>query len=531
MTFLLILIALVLVLGVLLGRLSDHVGIPVLLAFLALGMVFGSDGLFKIPFENFDFASQISTVALIFIIFYGGFGTNWKAARPVALPAVLLSTAGVVLTALFTGVFCHFVLRLSWLESLLLGSVISSTDAASVFSILRSKRLSLKYGTASLLELESGSNDPFAYMMTFLLLRMMSGGVTGGEVALLAFRQIFFGLACGAALAWAAVRLFRKLRHDPAAVPLMTVAVALLSYALPTALGGNGYLSAYLVGIVLGNQKFSDKKAMVTFLDGVASLMQIALFFLLGLLSSPSRLPACLPAALAIMLFLTLVSRPAATFLLLTPFRAPLRQQVVVSWAGLRGATSIVFAIMAVIDQAQTHGDLFHIVFCVVLLSIGLQGTFLPWCARRMDMIDEQEDVLRTFTDYTADTPVQFIRLRIHQDHPWNGVPLRQAVLPPDTRAALILRGDARILPRGDTCLCAGDVLILSAMAYQDDRHLSLSETILDRKHEWCGKRLSEIDWGGSLVILVRRGEEALLPTGSLELCPGDTLVMASDPG
>ena len=159
MTFLLILIALVLVLGVLLGRLSDHVGIPVLLAFLALGMVFGSDGLFKIPFENFDFASQISTVALIFIIFYGGFGTNWKAARPVALPAVLLSTAGVVLTALFTGVFCHFVLRLSWLESLLLGSVISSTDAASVFSILRSKRLSLKYGTASLLELESGSND------------------------------------------------------------------------------------------------------------------------------------------------------------------------------------------------------------------------------------------------------------------------------------------------------------------------------------------------------------------------------------
>lgn len=529
MTFFLLFISSVLLMSVLMSKLTDRIGIPVLLGFLALGMLFGSDGLFRIPFENFDFANHIATVALIFIIFYGGFGTNWNAARPVAVQSILLSTLGVLLTAVITGLFCRYALRFDWLESLLIGAVLSSTDAASVFSILRSKNLSLKYNTASMLELESGSNDPCAYMMTYLLLAMMGGGITAGEVAVLTLKQVFFGVAGGGLIAWGAAKIIRRFRDDASIGQLLVVAIALLSYALPTWLEGNGYLSAYIVGLVLGNQRVVDKKELVHFMDGLVSLMQIALFFLLGLLSTPSRLPDCILPALGIMVFLTVISRPASMLLLLTPFNAPLQQQGVMAWAGLRGATSIVFAIMVVISGVQTEHDLFHIAFCVVLLSIGIQGTFLPWCAARLDMIDPEGNVMRTFNDYSDDdTPVQFIRLRITQEHPWFGLSLKDISMPPDLRAALILQGETYILPRGETVLQAGDTLILSAMAYQDERHIQLCETSVSGHPEWHEKYISEIDWDGALVILIRRGEKTILPTGGVRLLDGDVAVLAN---
>lgn len=529
MDLLLLLIAVVLLSSVLLSKLSSHVGIPVLLAFLGLGMLFGSDGLLKIPFDDYGFAEQISTAALLAIIFYGGFGTNWRAARRVAAPSLLLSSAGVLLTAGLTGAFCHLVLRFPLAESFLLGSILSSTDAASVFSILRSKRLSLRFHTSSMLELESGSNDPFAYTLTYLFLSVMAGGVTSGMVVRVVLGQLLFGLLCGAALAALSVLALRRLpAGDSNYGPLLMIAIALLSYALPSIIGGNGYLSAYLVGIVLGGEKRAGKKELVHFMDGLTSLMQIALFFLLGLLSSPSRLPSVLPTALAVTAFLTLVARPIAVWLILRPFRAPLRQRLLVSWSGLRGATSIVFAIMAVIDPAVFQNDLFHIAFCVVLLSIGLQGTLLPWCAQKLDMIDDQGDVLKTFSDYSDDTPIQFIQLRIGQDHPWRGIPLRDAPLPPDSRAAMVLRSGQRVLPRGDTVLQPGDILVLSAIAYQDTVPLSLSEVTVGPSHDWAGQTIAEIDWEGSLVVLIQRGEDALIPTGDLRLQAGDILVLTN---
>ena len=528
MTFFLLFISAVLLLGVLFSKLSNRIGIPVLLGFLALGMVFGTDGIFRIPFDDYDIVNHISTIALIFIIFYGGFGTNWKAAKPVAVQSILLSTLGVFATAALTGVFCHFVLGFSWLEGLLVGSVIGSTDAASVFSILRSKNLSLKHNTASMLELESGSNDPCAYMMTFLILSMMGGGVTGGQAVVLTLQQVLFGLAGGALIAWAAAWIIRTLKDDSSVGPLVVVAVAILSYALPAYLGGNGYLSAYVVGLVLGNQHVADKKELVHFMDGIVCLMQITLFFMLGLLSTPSRLPACLPVALAITAFLTFVSRPLSVVALLRPFKAPVGQLGVVAWAGLRGATSVVFAIMVVISGVKTQYDLFHITFCVVLLSIGVQGSLLPWCAKKLKMIDPQGNVMRTFNDYSGDdTPVQFIRIYIHEGHPWNGKLIREAPLPPDLRAALILRGDERVLPKGDTLLCPGDILILSAIAYQDEQRIELRETAVAGHPEWQGKHIYEVDWGGALVILVQRGGESVLPSGEVELQSEDTVVLA----
>lgn len=388
MNQLLLLGSAVIIACILANRITSRFGIPMLLAFIGLGMAFGSEGLFRIPFDNFRFASDFCTVALIFIMFYGGFGTRWKAARPIAGKAILLSSLGTILTAVLTGIFCHLVLGFRLMEGLLAGAVLSSTDAASVFSVLRSQKLSLKYNTDSLLEIESGSNDPFAYMLTLILLSAMNGSASAGElpfqILTTAFFQVFFGLFCGIVIALAG-RWF--LDHFSFTIngfdAAFVLSIALLSYALPSAIGGNGYLSAYLAGILLGNHPLRNKKGLVSFFDGLTSLMQMMIFFILGLLSFPSKIAAVWLPSLAVAAFLTLAARPAATALLLTPLKAPLKQQLLISWAGLRGAASIVFAIMAAMSNISMEHDLFHMVFCIVLLSISIQGTLLPWFAKK----------------------------------------------------------------------------------------------------------------------------------------------------
>ncbi|NLA76380.1 MAG: potassium/proton antiporter, partial [Clostridiales bacterium] len=286
----LLLCAAVIAACVIFNKISGRLGIPTLLAFILLGMFFGSDGIVKIAFDDYAFAEKICSVALIFIMFYGGFGTNWNEAKPIAVKAVVLSSFGTVATAGLVGVFCWLVLGISVLESFLISSVISSTDAASVFSILRSKRLNLRDNTASLLEVESGSNDPFSYMLTVIVLALMNGEVSGGAFAYMLFAQIVYGAAFGALIAMLALILLKKLRLSSAGFDaIFIVAVAIVAYALPTLLGGNGYLSVYITGIILGNRKISNKQALVHFFDGATGLMQMLLFFLLGLLAFPSQ--------------------------------------------------------------------------------------------------------------------------------------------------------------------------------------------------------------------------------------------------
>ena len=257
-----------------------------LLGFIGLGMLFGSDGIFKIPFDNYLAMEQIATVALIFIIFYGGFGTKWSTAKPVVVKATMLSTLGVVLTAFLVGIFAHYLLGMSMISSFLLGAVISSTDAASVFSILRSKKLNLKEGTASLLELESGSNDPASYMLTIIVLNIMLGDFSVGSFIYMLFAQVTYGLAFGALISYIALKVIQKVELSSGGMKMIfVVAIALFSYALPSYFGGNGFLSAYIVGIVLGNTQIEDKKSLVHFFDGITDLMQMVLFFLLGLLA------------------------------------------------------------------------------------------------------------------------------------------------------------------------------------------------------------------------------------------------------
>lgn len=531
--YLLLLIAVVIVACVFLNGLSGKLGIPVLLAFIALGMVFGSDGLLKIPFENYQFAETICSVALIFIMFYGGFGTSWSEARPVAGKAVMLSTLGVVFTAGFVGLFCMLVLKINWKESLLIGSVISSTDAASVFSVLRSRRLNLKENTASLLEVESGSNDPCSYMLTVLMLTLMSGSMTAGEVVWMVFAQIVFGVVCGVVIALAACFLMKKAPvWDNGFDMAFVVAVALFSYAVPQLIGGNGYLSVYLAGIIMGNTKIPNKKSLVHFFDGFTGLMQMLIFFLLGLLAFPSQMPDIILPAVAIALFLTFIARPLSVALILTPQKCSVRQQILVSWSGLRGAASIVFAIMATISEAYMKNDLFHIVFCIVLLSISFQGTLIPFFSRKLDMIDDSGNVMRTFNDYSEEKPVQFVKLSIKKEgHPWMNRQVKEVELPPCTLLVMILREKEKIIPKGDTVFQKGDVAVLSAAAFTEEEEvqLSLTEVEIGDKHEWRDKKIAEIALEkDQLMIIVERGDKTIIPGGNVVLQKGDKVVVSS---
>lgn len=528
MTSYILLVAAVILLCLSLNKMSNKLGIPMLLAYILLGMMFGTDGILKIPFDNFTIAEQICTVSLIFIMFYGGFGTNWKQAKPVAGKAVLLSTVGVILTAVTTGAFCHFILKMDFWESMLIGSVISSTDAASVFSILRSRRLNLKNNTASMLEVESGSNDPCSYMLTVIILTIMSGELSGFSLVVMIFSQITFGILVGVVVALAAAFILKKVNFATDGFDTIFVfSMALVSYAGASMINGNGYLAAYIAGIILGNTPLHHKNHWCIF-DGITGLMQMLIFFLLGLLAYPSQLPKILPIALAIAVFLTFVARPVSVFAILMPFRCPVKQQLLVSWAGLRGAASIVFAIMATVSPAYTKNDLFHIVIFIVLFSISIQGTLLGLVAKKLDMIDENGNVMKTFSDYSDEMPVEFVKISIKAGHPWENRKIKDLTSLPDLLLVLILRGEERIIPNGNTVVLAGDKIVLSALSPEENLGICLTEIPIEKDSKWIGKPLSRIKLGEEkLVLVLKRNEKVVIPNGNTVIRENDVLVIS----
>lgn len=365
MTFEIILVAIVLILCIAADKFSGKFGMPALILFIGIGMLFGCDGIAGIEFDNFKATEYICNIALGFIMFYGGFNTKWKTAKPVAAKAILLSTCGVLLTAAFTAVFCFYVLKFPFAESFLVGAVISATDAASVFAILRRKKLNLKDGVASLLEIESGSNDPVAYMLTVIGISILNGDNLS-SVPYAIFAQLVYGTLIGVVLAVVAIYVLTK--TDVIANGLDTIfilAVVLLGLGLSQYVGGNGFLCIYLLGILLGNSRIRNKGNIVPFFDGVTTLAQIVIFFMLGLLSYPHMFPSIIPTSIAIAVFLTFVARPVAVFAILLPFKCSIRQCLLVSWAGLRGASSIVFSIFVMAGGADMSKDLFNIVFMI----------------------------------------------------------------------------------------------------------------------------------------------------------------------
>ena len=514
-SFALLVVAIIILVCIAGSRLSGRLGVPTLFIFIMLGMLFGSDGIFKIPFGNFALAEQVCSVALIFIMFYGGFGTRWSEAKPVAGRSILLSSAGVVLTAFLTGLFCHLVLKMALMEGMLLGAVLGSTDAASVFSIL---------------ELESGSNDPFAYMMTVILLSAMTGSVSGGSAVLLLIRQLAFGLLTGAAVAWLVTWLLKRYAfYGEGFDTIFVFAAAIISYALASQIGGNGYLSVYLTGIILGNQELKNQKALVGFFDAFTGMMQMLLFFLLGLLAFPSQMPSIVLPAIAIALFLTFVARPAAVGLLLAPSKPPIGQYLVISWAGLRGAASIVFAIMATLNEGYMKYDIFHIVFCVVLFSIIFQGSLLPKVAEKCDMIDNSTDVMRTFSDYTGDMQIQFVQLPIGDNHPWKNRKICEIEMLPGMLITVIRRGAQTIVPKGQTVILEGDTVVLGAEGFTDSQGILLKEILMTPDHRWCGKKIAEARfYKNTIIVMIKRGSQIVIPDGGTQILEGDRVVVYS---
>lgn len=344
-----LLCAAVLILCIFSNKISNKLGVPSLLIFMLLGMLFGSDGIFKIDFADFAVAEDICTAALVFIMFYGGYSTNWKHARPAAPRALLLSAVGVIMTAGLVSLCCHFLLKFPFAESFLIGSVVSCTDAAAVFSIFRSKNLNLAGDLAPLLEIESGSNDSVAYMLTVIALTIMEGKAVS-SLGVVIILELSVGIAVGVLVGIIAPRIIRKFRFYAGGFDsIFMIAVAMVSYALAVVLDGNGFLSVYLTGIIMGNTKMKNKADIIHFLDNITTLAQMAAFFLLGLLSFPSQMMGFLPNTLIIILFLTLVARPLAVFLL-TGKKYSIREKIFISWAGLRGASSIIFAIFATVS-------------------------------------------------------------------------------------------------------------------------------------------------------------------------------------
>lgn len=467
MTELMIISGLVLIICITSTKVLYKFGVPMLFIFIVLGMLFGSDGLVGIYFDNFELTKQLCSLALVFIMFYGGFGTKWKLAKPVATPSILMSSLGVIITAGLTGLFCHLVVKTSMLEGLLIGTIVASTDAASVFAVLRAQKLNLKGSLASFLEVESGSNDPIAYMSTLIILSMMENGgaLSLSIVVPLVIKQILFGLVIGLLLAKVTVFILRHANFEiEGFYAILVTAITILSYSLSEFLGGNGYLSVYITGIIIGNSKIPKKKSMFHFFDGISWIMQIGLFFILGLLSFPSKIPYVTGTAISISLFMIFIARPLATFLILSPFKFTVKEKLLISWVGLRGAASVVFAIFAVTYGVNIENDIFHIIFFIALFSVVIQGTLIPTLANKLDLVNNEEEgsVLKTFTDYTEEINSELLEFTITEESNLKNKMIMDANIPEEILIVMIKRGNQVLVPKGSVLIKEGDKLVLS---------------------------------------------------------------------
>lgn len=383
-----------LLLSILASKLGGRLGIPGLLVFLSIGMLAGSDGPGGIPFENYALTQFVGTVALVFILYSGGLSTRWQTVQPIFWPGLSLATLGVLFTMVLTGVFAHCIAGLSWLEGLLLGAVVSSTDASAVFSVLRERSVGLRKPIRPLLEFESGTNDPMAVFLTVGLTSLLAHpGQNPWSIVPLFVQQMLIGLLLGFLLGRASLWLIRRIRLNfDGLYAVLSVTLMLLVFAITAELGGSGFLAAYVAGVVVGNAQFEQKPALTSFHEGITWLMEIGMFLTLGLLVFPSQLLPVAGASILIALFLMLVARPVSVFisLLLTPMSMP--EKTMISWVGLRGAVPIILATFPLLEGVPVAKTIFNITFFIVLASILIQGTTLPMVARWLGVQEATPD-------------------------------------------------------------------------------------------------------------------------------------------
>jgi potassium/hydrogen antiporter len=434
--------------------------LPALVAFLGLGMLLGSDGPGGINFDDPAVARDVGIVSLVAILYEGGLSTSWRRLRTVAVPATLLSTVGVVVSAGITGVFAHLFFDLSWPESFLLGSVVASTDAAAVFATLRRTRL--RRGLARTLEAESGGNDPVAIALTLGLIAWIERPHYGvGDLATLLVKQIGIGLAFGLAIGLLAMWVFARIPPSIASfVPVASAATAALAFGAADAVHGSGFLSVYIVGLAVGSTPSRYRGQLVTFHEGVAYVAQVALFIVLGLLVFPSRLPHVALAGIGLAIALVLVARPAAVWAS-TPFIGfSARERVLLGWAGLRGAVPIVLATFVLSSHLRAADTIFNAVFFVVLVSVVLQGTTLEWLAARLGLVGPPSPSQPPLT-VARTGMLNLEEFRVATEHAIAGAAVRELGLPREALVAVVVRDDDAIPPRGSTRIEAGDTLFV----------------------------------------------------------------------
>jgi potassium/hydrogen antiporter len=467
--YILLAVGALLLVSIVASKASGRLGVPSLLLFLVVGMLAGSEGPGGIPFDDAYLAQSVGVVALVLILYSGGLETNWADVRAVLSKAAALSTLGVLLTALVVGLFAAWWLGFTLLEGLLLGAIISSTDAAAVFSVLRARSVGLKGEIRPLLEVESGSNDPMAVFLTVGLTGVLAN--PGASILGLVpsfFQQMALGALLGYGLGRAMVWVINRVRLEyDGLYPVLSLALVLLTYALTASIGGNGFLAVYLAGLVMGEHDFIHKRSLGRFHDGLAWLMQITMFLVLGLLVFPSRLVPVIGAGVALSLVLMLVARPLGVFLTLAFARAGWREKAMVSWVGLRGAVPIIlatFPLLAGLPQAET---IFNLVFFIVLTSVLLQGTSLPWVARRLGvdtpLAQRRSYPLEFVQTGGFRTASEMVEVPLAENSPAAGRRIVALGLPKEALVLLVARGDEFIVPRGDTKLEAGDRLLVLA--------------------------------------------------------------------
>lgn len=456
------------------GKAGNKFGVPVLLLFLFVGMVAGGDG-FGLKFENIQIAQVIGSVCLIIILFSGGLDTKFSGIEPVLKPGIVLATLGVFFTAAITGLFTWWLtdryfagFGMGLLGALLLAATVSSTDSASVFGILRSRGLSLKNNLRPLLELESGSNDPMAYMLTVTMISVINSdsNLNYWGVAFDIVIQLVVGSLLGYFMGRFCVRVINRIKMDNHSLyPVLLLITGIFIYAVTYYLRGNGYLAVYIAGLVIGNSRFVHKRTSMNFMDGFAWMSQILLFLTLGLLVNPSELVPILVPGIIISLFMIFIARPIVIFSSLIPFRKiSFRGKAYVSWVGLRGAVPIIFAILPLAAEVEGARTIFNIVFVVTIVSLLLQGTSLPAIARWLRLAEKPKNYkkLKVFdVEFPEEIKSAMSEIIITEETLKHGKNLMEMPLPDKTLAVMVKRGDHFFVPTGQTELHKGDKLLV----------------------------------------------------------------------
>lgn len=458
-----------LLLSILSSKFSERFGVPALLMFLVVGMLAGSDGPGGLYFDNAALANAVGALALAYILFSGGLDTRWHGIRPVLSRGIILSTVGVAITTAALGLFIWLVLDFPPAGSFLIAATVSSTDAAAVFSVFRSRGVGLRGNLRPLLELESGSNDPMAIFLTIGFIEVLTvPDAAWTSLIAMFFIQMSVGLFIGLGAGRIAGPVINRIRLDYEGLyPVLTMAMVVVVFGLAEVLGGNGFLAVYLCGIVLGNREFVHKRSLVRFHDGLSWLVQIGLFLVLGLLVFPSQLPAVAGAGMLVSAFLMLVARPLAVYLALWRSSFDMRARTLVAWAGLRGAVPIVLATFPLMAGYPRSEEIFHIVFFVVLTSVLLQGKSLMTVARwlKVDAPAAAPPRYPLEFDRTDQMQGETREFDIPPDSPAVGKAIVDLGLPHDVLILLIRRGSAFVVPRGQTIIQPHDALLILAEA------------------------------------------------------------------